>query len=434
MRPLALLALALAPSLAAQQSPRSSDWLDRLPDGEEKRRFVLDCTGCHQFDSVVALPQGRARTEAEWIEAVQRMLGFAGASSSFPVISADRNPEGTARFLTAALAGAAPTGSVRPAGPAVITEYELPMPGDLPHDLAVDSSGQVIITGMLSHRMYRLDPAIGIMAEVAIPVPKANPRAVEIGAQGDWFVLLGGPAQLARYTPATRRWSTWPIGMYPHSLGVGPDGRIWFNGHFSRDPELIGSVQPASGMMETAAVPPHPSLATKPGGPIPYELRVAPDGTVWGSELAGNRIFSYQPASRRFSTWTLPTPVSGPRRFDIDRRGVLWIPAYSAGLLVKFEPATGRFTEIPLPIANALPYVARMDQEREVLWIGAAAADAVIRYEVAANRFTVFPLPTRGALIRHIAVHPRTHDVWLAYGASPGRSPARVARLRERQQ
>ncbi len=432
MRLLALLVIAVVPPLAAQHPARSSDWLGRLPAGEEKRQFILDCTGCHQFDSVVALPEGRARTHSEWAEAVRRMLGFSGATSSFPVISAGRSPEATASYLAAALEQGPPAGVAYPASRAQITEYEMPTPGDLPHDVAVDSSGQVIITGMFSHRMYRLNPVSGEMVQVEIPVPSANPRAVELGAGGDWFVLLGGPGQVARYSPATRRWTTWPIGMYPHSLGIGPDGRVWFNGHFTRDPELIGSVLPATGRVETAVVPRHPALGSVPGGPIPYELRVAPDGSIWGSELAGNRIFSYQPSSRRFETWTLPTPVSGPRRFDIDRRGVLWIPAYSAGKLVRFEPASGRFTEIDLPVADALPYVARVDHGRDVVWIGTAAADAVLRYDIRTGQFAVIPLPSRGALVRHLAVDPRTHDVWLAYGASPSRIAARVARLRER--
>ncbi len=432
MRLLSLLVLLAASPVAAQQPPRSSDWLNRLPDGEEKRRFILDCTGCHQFDSVVALPEGRSRTEAEWVEAVERMLGFAGANSSFPVIAAARDPAATARYLVQALTEGPPAGTTFSEGRAQITEYEMPLPGDLPHDVAVDSGGQVIITGMFSHRMYRLDPAVGTMSEVEIPVAQANPRAVELGPAGDWFVLLGGPRLLARYSPATRRWNTWPLGMYPHSVGIGPDGRVWFNGHFTRDPELIGSILPSTGSGESVVIPRHPSLGTVPGGPIPYELRLAPDGSVWGSELAGNRIFSYQPATGRSSTWTMPTPVSGPRRFDIDRRGVLWIPAYSAGLLVKFEPAIGRFTEIALPIADALPYVVRVDHERDLLWIGTAAADVVLRYDPRGNQFTVYPLPSRGALIRHLAVDPRTHDVWLAYGASPGRIAARVARLRER--
>jgi hypothetical protein len=69
---------------APPDPPRSSAWLARLPDGEAKRKFILDCTGCHQFDDRIALTGGRPRTEAEWIEAVTRMLGYAGARTGFP--------------------------------------------------------------------------------------------------------------------------------------------------------------------------------------------------------------------------------------------------------------------------------------------------------------------------------------------------------------
>ena len=46
-------------------APPSSAWLSQLPDGPEKRQFIIDCTGCHQFDVVRTLPGGHARTEAE---------------------------------------------------------------------------------------------------------------------------------------------------------------------------------------------------------------------------------------------------------------------------------------------------------------------------------------------------------------------------------
>ena len=57
---------------------------------------MLDCTGCHQFDERIARPDGTPRTEAGWVEAVTRMLGYAGATTSFPVIAADRDPKRTA--------------------------------------------------------------------------------------------------------------------------------------------------------------------------------------------------------------------------------------------------------------------------------------------------------------------------------------------------
>src|ERR1041384_2594666 len=83
---------------APQPDPGSAAVLAQLPDGEFKRRFVLDCTGCHQLDTRVAYPGGQARTAEQWEEAIKRMVGFAGAGTSFPIISAERNPAETARW------------------------------------------------------------------------------------------------------------------------------------------------------------------------------------------------------------------------------------------------------------------------------------------------------------------------------------------------
>ncbi|HEX6644946.1 MAG TPA: hypothetical protein VF037_09715, partial [Gemmatimonadales bacterium] len=85
--------------------------------------------------------------------------------------------------------------------------------------------------------------------------------------------------------------------------------------------------------------------------------------------------------------------------------------------------------EIELPVEASAPYVVRMGRDGEV-WIGTGAADALFRYDPRTGAFETIPLPTRGALVRHLAVDPRTGDVWLAYGESPGKAPARIARFR----
>ncbi len=411
-----------------QPAPVSSAaWLSLLPDGELKRRFILDCTGCHQFDERIAFTAGRPRTETQWVEAVSRMVGYAGASTTFPVIAEDRDPKTTAAWLVANLGDKVgkEVASARTAR-AEITEFRMPVTHDLPHDLVVESSGNVLITGMFTHRLYRLDPSGGKLGEIPIPVDKANPRAIELDAQGRPWVVLGGPQRLARLDPDSQ-WHTFGVGMYAHSLAMAQD-KVWFNGHFTHAPELIGSVDMATGKVVTHSLPPHPTLGDGPGGPIPYEIRVAPDGRVWMSELLGNRIVGFNPVTMKFDVFTLPTSYSGPRRFDIDEKGILWIPAYSANLLVRFDPATGKFTEIPLPIRDAIPYVVRVDSRTNMLWIGTAAADALLRYDPARNRFDIYPLPSRGALVRHIGLDPKSGAVWLAYGASPG-IEARVARV-----
>ncbi|HEX6432613.1 MAG TPA: hypothetical protein VFZ87_00150 [Gemmatimonadales bacterium] len=435
MARLAPLLVAVATAMAAKPDgdppARSSDWLSLLPDGEVKRRFVLDCTGCHQFDEKIAMTKGRARTESEWAEAVSRMLGYAGATTSFPVIAADRDPKATASWLARQLGGKQPKrAELNSPGKATITEFLVPDPKDLPHDLAVEPSGSVLVTGMFTHRLYRLDPRTTRWSELSIPVADANPRALEQDSLGHSWLVLGQPNRLARMSADTV-WRSFAVGMYPHSLAVSSSGKVWFNGHFTHSPELIGRVDPNQGDVVTYEVPPHPKLGAGPGGPIPYEIRIGPDGKIWGSELQGNRIFGFDPSTEKFDVFALPRSTSGPRRFDVDRHGILWIPAYAANLLVRFEPKTRRFQEIRLPIDDAVPYIVRVDPSSGVLWIGTAAADALLRYDPAGGHFEVYHLPSRGALIRHLSIDPRSGAVWAAYGAVPG-IPARIARVLRR--
>ncbi len=378
----------------------------------------------------MAAPGGRARTVAQWDSATHRMLGYAGARTNFPVISAAREPAPTAQWLARWITDAslATVSRSAPRGSPNVREYMMPLAQDLPHDVAVDAEGKVVITGMFSHKMYLLDPASGALESFDIPVERANPRAVVIDDRGAWWVLLGGPRRIARRDPMLGVWKVHEIGMYPHSIGVDEVGRVWFNGHFTRDPEQIGFVDPSSGAVTLREVPPHPVLAKVDGGPIPYELRIAPDGSVWISELGGNRLVRHDPTANSFRVFDMPTPHSGPRRFDFDAAGTLWIPEYSGGKLTRLDPASGRFTQWDLPVKDAAPYVVRVDRQRGDVWIGTGAADAVFRFDPRTARFVTYELPTRGALVRHLDIDQRTGVVWAAYGASPG-VPARVARI-----
>ena len=425
--------VALEPAADPWPTTTSAQLLSLLPDGETKRGFILDCTGCHQFDrETVSSAAGTGlKTQTEWRERVAQMLSFSGAASQFPIMSPSRNADSTAAWLGRHLGTIRPAiATAVPVAPAAlvarITEYDLPAPNDLPHDLIVAPDGNVVITGMMTHRMYLLDPASGGIRTEPIPVPGANPRAVEIAADSSWWVLLGSPRKVARRTP-DGTWSTWDIGMYPHSIGLGSDGRVWFNGHFTKNPELLASLDPATGTVTRHEVPTPPMVDG--GSTIPYELRLGPDGAVWVSQLAGGRLVRFEPASGRFQLFGLPAPFSGPRRLEVDRAGRVWIPEYARNRLARFDPATERFTEWELPVADALPYVVRLDEERGAVWIGTGAGDALLRFDLRTERFTVFPLPTPGALVRHMDIDRRTGAVWLAYGASPSRSAAKVARV-----
>lgn len=407
----------------------ASDWLALLPDGEVKHRFIRDCTGCHGFGQPYSRPADGPRGEAGWQAAIERMLGYAGPASNFRLIGADRDAAATAAWLAATVDAAEVTRLPRPvAAAARIDEFMLPAPQDLPHDVAVDARGHVIITGMFTHRMYDLDPVTGNVGTVAIPVANANPRALELDTAGDWWVVLGNPGMIARRRAADGGWDTWNVGMYAHSLALAADGRVWYDGHFTRNPPQIGFVRPGSSVNTVIDLPLHPVLSSDPTGPVPYEIRVAPNGVVWTSELSGDRLIGHDPATGAQRVVEMPAGEMGPRRFDIDSSGVLWIPAYASGSLLSYDPAAERFTRHALPIRDAAPYVVKIDPDRAVLWIGTGAADAAFRFTPSTGRFDTYLLPSRGALVRHVAIDPRDGSAWLAYGASPGIA-ARVARV-----
>lgn len=410
--------------------PASSEVLALLPDGPEKRKFLMDCTGCHQFDAERAFPNGIPRSEADWRAVVERMLPIGGAAGDSPLIAPDRDPASTARWLATYL-DALPESAARraPEAPpgAEITPFLFPFPQDLPHDVAVDAAGGVLVTGMFTHHMLRLDPADGSWERFAIPVPGANPRAVEIDDDGNWWVLLGNPGKLARYRVLDGDWDTWNIGMYGHSVRLDDAGRVWFNGHFTRHPTIIGWLDAASGVVSTAEIPNEP--APEADHPMPYGLRVGVDGRVWGTELRGGRLFSYDLDTGATSVHPMPEPHSGPRRPAVDADGRLWIPEFAGNRLTRFDPATGKFRSFELPLSSVLPYVAEVDRRTGLVWVGTAAADLVFSFDPATEAFTAYPMPTSDALIRHLAVDEVRGEVWAAYGAFPGIAP-RIVRIR----
>lgn len=419
----------------AREAP-SSLFLGTLPEGEEKRRFIVDCMGCHALNPriVYSVQDGHFLSEPEWKIAVDKMLAFAGHNTPFPIMPPDRTSESTARFVSKYMTEAAiseaieklPFQSSAPE-PHTITEWSLPVQQDFPHDLLRDGRGNILVTGMYSGQMYLLDPRTGKWSTEEIPVEMANPRALDVDADGNWWIMCGMPRKAARYTVAEKKWDVFDIGMYPHSTMIDRKNRVWFNGHFTNKPILMGFLDGRSGEISTVEVPPNP-MPEAQGSPIPYGLRVAPNGVVWGTELAGNRLVKLDPATAVIKTYDMPTPHSGPRRLDIGTDGIIWIPEFAAGKLARFDPETEELTEYTFPTANSLPYCARVDHNSGMVWISQCGNDAIARFDPRTETITEFRLPTRIAFIRHLDIDPETGEVWGAYSHAPGIHPG-VVRL-----
>ena len=408
---------------ADRPNPRGSSFLGQLPDSDFKRALIVDCGGCHTFDSIRMRSDGSARSAESWTTALDMMMTLYGPETGFPIIS-DRDVTEDVGWLTAALADAPwpvdsdwPSSSLATIGRAELTEWAVPQPLDLAHDVAVHPSGEILVTGMFTHLVYRFDPASGTFTTEPIPVENANPRAIDVDSEGRWWLLLGAAGAVARFDPGASNWESWPIGMYPHSIALDGDGDVWYNGHFTHEPELIAELSPETGDVTTLEVT---SAPTPPESTIPYGLRVGADGVVWGTQLRGNRLVRHDPSTGDTRTIPMPTAESGPRRPDVGPDGSIWIPEFGANKIARFDPESERFQEFDFPAPDAAPYVVRVDQVRGTVWIGTGHGDVIGAFDPVTEQFTLYPLPTRGALIRHLDIDESTGDVWATYSASPG--------------
>jgi streptogramin lyase len=137
--------------------------------------------------------------------------------------------------------------------------------------------------------------------------------------------------------------------------------------------------------------------------PVPYGIDVAPDGSIWFSQLNEHRIGRIDP--KTLDVEMIETPFSAPRRLRFDSQGRLWIPGFSSGLISRFDPESREFRSYPLPIeplGSETPYALNVQPDTGHVWICGTNSDSLIRFDPEQETFSVYPLPTRVTYTREI--------------------------------
>jgi virginiamycin B lyase len=425
--------------------------LDEEP--AQREELVRQCTFCHQQGSWATR---RVRDPEEWrkvLHLMGRMGGMLSADlrAKLPALMNEAYaPETAVAALTANLGrpdfAPPPPREVRRA---VIEEWDLGGRSSLQHDLAVHPDGRVYSVDMAQDQLYRLDPATG--AREAWPLPQGDlplggvfatgrapdnpdsnahvgPHSLQVAPDGSIWITLALGNQLARFDPATQSFTTVALahGYYPHTLRFDARGRIWYtiagSNHLGMwDPAANAGRElrlPARTLGQALAMRAMPlalwfgrhfdlrgAAADGDGftAPIPYGIDVAPDGSVWFSQLNEHRIGRVDPND--FSIEMIDTPFAGPRRLRFDAHGNLWIPGFSSGVIARFDPRVREFREFPLPTeprGSETPYALNVLRPTGQIWVCGTESDTLLRFDPESERFTVFPLPTRVTYTREI--------------------------------
>jgi len=460
------------PAAVAAQLPANRWYAMVLAKLDEPQReeLVRQCTFCHQQGNQ-ATRIWRAPEQWDKVLALMARMG-AGLSpdlrAAIPALFNETYDLETAvPILTANMhdPSFAPAPSLE-ARRALVEEWQVGHRASMQHDIVVHPDGRIYSVDMTQDMLYRLDPRgpEGVIDSWPLPetdlplggvfggknaptTPNANahlgPHSIQVAPDGSLYITLALGNKLGRFDPSSESWTLIDVaeGFYPHTLRFDHQGRIWYTLAASNH---LGMYDPATGEQKHLRLPARNwqqdlglrllplflwlnrnfdlgdvSAGEGMTAPVPYGVDVAPDGSVWLSQLNEHRIGRVDPETLELEM--IDTPFTGPRRLRFDSTGKLWIPGFSAGLVSRFDPATREFRSWQLPIepsGSETPYALHVNRKTDEVWICGTNSDTLIRFEPHAQEFTVYPLPTRVTYTREIDFDAQGR-VWTSNSNAP---------------
>jgi len=416
------LKLQKAKDLAAQLSPL--EWAMSIPGTtEQKDKLVyqtVSCAYCHNWQRIMK----SKHTADEFVSVLNRMQTYYTDGSAVSNDGRGRGQKQTAERVAAVeknanwgnvpkkdladylatlnLGGGRTTWPFelktlpRPTGKAtrvIITQYDMPRPDTVSHDLDLDSKGTVWYTD--ESRMYfgKMDPKTGKFTEwpVLPPVPPGDiPGTRDIQVDKDdniWFPRrMPGPAiAMTKFNPKTEEVSTIE-GVGGQFLAIGPDGKIWAG--FARiDPKTMK-------VEEKYAWQDSPNLPPGPHGLYVDLTVVDSKGNPWAPDFRGSGLIRIDAVTKALKYFAVPTPNSSPRRSRMDAQDRLWFAEYTGDKIGMFDTRTEKFQEWPTLPKYTTPYAVSAPDRNGYVYATSNTAERLIRLDPKTGEMIQYQIPT----------------------------------------
>jgi virginiamycin B lyase len=420
----------------------NAEWMMSVPGTPEQKLFLDRCTSCHTLERAMK----STYNADDFLPILLRMGSYApGTQPTAPQKRLDIRASNLdvnrlkprAEFLATINLSSAekweyPLKTLpRPKGNAthvVITEYDLPRSGTMPHDVVMDADGMLWYSDFGQQYLGKLDPQTTKVTEYPVPLLKPNfPTGMldlEIDKNGDIWVGMMLQAGIAKFDRRDEKIQT--FGLPPEINNNGSqqamvmplyshvDGKVWMN---SVGITGMHRLDLASGRFETFE--PYKTMPKTPEHSV-YGIKADSKNNLFFLDFSGDFVGKIDAKSGAISLFKTPTPNSNPRRGYMDAEDRLWFTEYRVNKLAMFDTKTEKFEEWELPTNYTLPYDVMPDKNGE-LWTGGMSSDRVIRFDPKSGRTVEYLLP-RPTNIRRVFVDNSTTPVTFWTGSNHGAS------------
>ena len=442
----------------AYEDATASEIIAGLPGTDQQKTLFSQCSNCHTLQWALQI----GRTKEGWVEIVKKMAGRA----------AEREAPGTYEFsqkqfieplaeYLASIRGPDSSDKIpfkqrpRPTDAAstnlVVTEYAIPRGGarelymlrgdrrfSWPHDV-INNDKYAYYTDHFSYVLGRIDLKTGEGAELPFPVPQGAGRtaAIDDGRPGqpgggahelqfdhNGNVIVGMDNGTVKYDPKTGKFVGWPAGRA--MFGLDPEGNVWF---LQRAGQKLTKIDTNSEAYD-------PTSFVVPKNQGIYDTDTDSKGRtdlyIWSEAKIG----VFDPKTVEYTEYKMPTPMSGPRRGQIDGQNRLWAGEFYAGQVMMLDPDKKVVKEYPLIPGSkpytapyAEPYSASGDDKNQIVWTHDFSSNRVYRIDMNSGQSTEYMTPTnyevRDLKVDTTAARP---TVWIpAY-----RPPSKIVKIQVR--
>jgi virginiamycin B lyase len=197
------------------------------------------------------------------------------------------------------------------------------------HTPVMDTQGNVWVSLIGGDRFYKWDRQTRKIEIFETATRPSAPYGIDMDSRGNiWLALFRGPPRVAKYEPATGKYTEYPAITTTGRLrrvSIDMQDRAWYGIH---DRGVLGVIDTTTGKATEFKVPLELSR--------PYDPQSDYEGTVWfGDNGQGGTTIRYNPRTQEWSYYPTPQITDQPK-LEITRDGAIWYCPRSSA-----EPGVG---------------------------------------------------------------------------------------------
>jgi streptogramin lyase/putative copper export protein/methionine-rich copper-binding protein CopC len=286
---------------------------------------------------------------------------------------------------------------------------ELPLSSDAnPYGIAVDRNGTVWFAESGSGNLASYQPSTGTFTEVTLPQSGSRPFYVAIDNNSEVWTTETQYNQIVMFNPTTSTFKQYPIptsGAVPGGITTDLNGNVWFTEELT---DKIGRLNPVTGNITEFQIPTQNA--------IPIQIAVDARGYIWFTESKAGKLGMINPEDNAITEFQPHNrTLLGPTGITVAPDGSVWFTEHAGNRLTEFHVANQTFQSYAIPTPQAFPFGITYHANR--IWFVEHIANAIGSLDLATGTFSNFPVPNNSSDVQLLAVDS-AGNVWFTLPAA----------------